>query len=161
MEGSHRELDWLAAGNHLIISLIDYVYMNHAYAIQPLAKTYSFGPDKLGITDDTNVLGVEAPQWTEYIRDEEKLDINTFPRLSAIAEVAWTQPENKDYDSFEQRLENLRGYYAKLGVKLPPAWLYRGDSIAPVDEKDRIEKGWAVWKNDPYFEIKMLHEKEG
>lgn len=161
MEGSHRELDWLAAGNHLIISLIDYVYMTHAYAIRPLAKTYSFGPDKLGITDDTNVLGVEAPQWTEYIRDEEKLDINTFPRLSAIAEVAWTQPENKDYDSFEQRLENLRGYYAKLGVKLPPAWLYRGDSIAPVDEKDRIEKGWAVWKNDPYFEIKMLHEKEG
>ena len=131
--------------------------MDHPYAIRPLEKTYSYGPETMGITDDSNVLGIEAPQWTEYIRDEEKLDMNTYARLLAIAEVAWTAPENKDYDDFESRLEHLREYFASIGAVLAPSWIYRGDTLGEVPEEERIEAGWKAWRDDSYFEVKLMN----
>ncbi len=157
MEGSNREKQWLDDGGKMILSLVDYVYMDHPYAIRPLEKTYSYGPEKMGITDDSNVLGIEAPQWTEYIRDEEKFDMNTYARLLAIAEVAWTAPENKDYDDFESRLEHLREYFASIGAVLAPSWIYRGDTLGEVPEEERIEAGWKAWRDDSYFEVKLMN----
>lgn len=103
---------------------------------------------------------IEAPQWTEYIRDEEKLDLNTFARLAAIAEAAWTLEENKCYDRFESSLETLRSYFQHLGAEIAPAWMYHGDAIGDTPEEQRIEKGWELWKEDPYFEIRQFHEKK-
>lgn len=160
MKDSNRELNWLKEGGEMILSLVDSVYMDHPYAIRPLAKTYSYGPKTMGIDDDSNILGIEAPQWTEYIRDEEKLDLNTFARLAAIAEAAWTREENKCYDRFESSLETLRGYFQHLGAEIAPAWMYHGDAIGDTPEEQRIEKGWELWKENPYFEIRQFHEKK-
>lgn len=158
LDGSVREKEWLANGGKMILSILPYVYMDHAYAMRPLEKTYSFGPESVGIEDDTNILGIEAPQWTEYIRDEEKLDFNTFARLMAIAEAGWTDRERKNYPDFESRLESMRGYFASLGAPVPPAWIYRGDTIGDtsgMSEQQRADKAYAVWGDDPYFELKL------
>lgn len=104
---------------------------------------------------------MEAPQWTEYIRDTEKLDMNTDVRLIAMAEVGWTSAENKCYDCFEKRLESLRGYFASIGASLAPQFIYRGDTLGEgVEEKDRVEKGWEKWRADPYFEVKLMKAAE-
>lgn len=158
MDGSDREKKWLEEGNKLILSMVDYVYMDHAFAIRPLKKTYSFGPEVMGIEDDTNVLGVEAPQWTEYIRDTEKFDMNTYARLIAMAEVGWTSAANKNYDCFEARLEELRDYFASIGAIVAPKQIYRGDTLGEgVAEEERVEKGWETWKDNPYFEVELMH----
>lgn len=65
LDDSVREKKWIEDGNKIILSMVDYVYMDHAFAIRPLKKTYSFGPEVFDVTDETNILGVEAPQWTE------------------------------------------------------------------------------------------------
>ena len=66
--------------------------------------------------------------------------------------------QNKDYAGFESRLESMRGYFASLGAALPPAWIYRGDTIgdtAGMTEEERVQKGYQVWADDPYFELKL------
>lgn len=152
------ELKWLKNGGKMIISLVDYVYMDHAFAIRPLKKTYSFSAAVLGIADDTNVIGIEAPQWTEYIRDERKLDLNTYVRLIAISEAAWTAENLKNYKDFENRMENMRDFFASKGARLAPAEIYRGKTVSPFFS--RTANGWKHWREDPYFELKLA-EKYG
>lgn len=160
MKDSNRELEWLEKGGKLIISQTDYVYMDHPYAVRPLSKTYGFGPETMGIQDDTNVLGIEAPQWTEYIRDEEKLDMNTFARLIAIAECGWTAAANKDYADFENRLESLRDYFAGIRAPIAPQNIYRGETSQGDTPEAKVENGWALWRDDPYFEVKLMHQSK-
>ena len=81
----------------------------------PLAKTYAFEPLK-GLERPENILGVEAPIWTEWVPNRDKLDFQVFPRLAAVAEIAWTAPKLKDYDSFVNRLQHLYTIYQRRGV---------------------------------------------
>lgn len=160
LDDSIREKNGLKNGNQIILSLVDYVYMDHAFAVRPLKKTYSFGPEVFGVEDESNILGVEAPQWTEYIRDTQKLDMNTFARLVAMSEVGWTAAENKNYDDFERRLENLRGYFSSIHAPIAPQFIYRGDTVGEKSEEKRVEKGWEMWRADPYFEFKLMKKEE-
>ena len=59
----------------------------------------SFTPD-----ESARVLGIEAAIWTEFIRSEPYLEFMTFPRLLALAEVAWRAKGPRDDKEFEQRL---------------------------------------------------------
>ena len=40
-------------------------------------------------------MGIQGNIWGEYVATIEKFEYMAFPRLLAIAEVAWSQPENK------------------------------------------------------------------
>jgi hexosaminidase len=39
-----------------------------------------------------------------------------FPRGLAIAEVTWTQPENKNYDNFVKRLKHHMKRFDAMGI---------------------------------------------
>jgi len=43
-----------------------------------------------------------------------------LPRLAAMSEVQWLQPEAKNYKQFIGRLESLKLSYRKLGYKYCP-----------------------------------------
>ena len=73
--------------------------------------TYSFEFDKLGFTPEQmkNVYGVQGAFWSEvYLSSkphyENYLDYQTFPRVCGLSEVAWTQPEKREWTDFEGRL---------------------------------------------------------
>ena len=38
-----------------------------------------------------------------------------LPRMAALSEVQWTQPDNKDWNSFVARLESLVKFYERDG----------------------------------------------
>ncbi|MEU8817473.1 beta-N-acetylhexosaminidase [Actinoplanes sp. NPDC048796] len=59
------------------------------------------------------VLGVEAPLWSETLRDLDDIEFMAFPRLAAIAEIGWSP--RKDWESFRTR---IHAYY--------PRWENRG-----------------------------------
>jgi hexosaminidase len=71
----------------------------------PLQKVYSYSPLPKELTADQHkyILGVQANLWTEYISTPEKVEYMLFPRLLALAEVAWTPATNKNYDDFLRR----------------------------------------------------------
>ncbi|MBC9796870.1 beta-N-acetylhexosaminidase [Sinomicrobium weinanense] len=73
----------------------------------PLQKVYSFEPvpEELTPEEEKYVLGSQVNLWTEYIETPEKVEYMEYPRAIAMAEVAWSAKENKDYDDFLYRLE--------------------------------------------------------
>lgn len=105
-------------GRQTIMSNFFKLYFDYPYAMTPLRKTYTFNPILCGVkrTKRANVLGVEAAIWTEWIDSRAKLDFNTFPRLAALAEIAWTNNKNKNYLNFCIRLRNYYSTYEAMGV---------------------------------------------
>ena len=88
----------------------------------PVEKVYALdpAPDSLSVAARQHILGAQANIWTEYITNEELVEYQALPRMSALAEVQWTQPQRKDYEAFKERLSaftallELYGYtYAK------------------------------------------------
>ncbi len=73
----------------------------------PLSKVYSYNPvpGELTGAEAKHILGVQANVWTEYIPTAEHLEYMIFPRLLALAETGWTKTRNKNWTSFEQRLQ--------------------------------------------------------
>lgn len=153
--GAHNSkekvLNWLNKGGKVILSHSNYVYMDHPYAVRPLKKTYNYTAKTVGISDKSNVLGFEIPQWTEYVRDREKFDFNTFARLITYSEVGWLDDDKKDYDGFENRLESLRNYFEGFGFKLAPKQAYRGKCLKFF----ATSRGWKKWRENPNFEVEL------
>jgi len=88
-------------------------------------KVYSYDPVPAVLTPDQSkhILGVQAQLWTEYLKDFKKVQYFAFPRIAAIAEVAWSPPSVKDYANFLQRLDGVIKHYDAAGVRhgeVPP-----------------------------------------
>ena len=54
--------------------------------------------------------------WTETIHTPERLQFMIFPRLSALAEAAWTQDKSKNYENFNMRMDKMMEVYKKIGI---------------------------------------------
>ena len=84
----------------------------------PLERVYEFEPvpDTLDNDSKKYILGAQANLWTEYISDFKQVEYMLLPRLDALSEVQWTQPENKNWVNFLDRLQHniqvydLKGY---------------------------------------------------
>ena len=152
--GNKNEFDWMAKGGKCILSMVQYVYMDHPYNVRPLKKTYNYSAKSLGVKDESNVLGMEIPQWVEFIRDERKLDMLTFARLVAFSEVCWTNRNDRNYSDFEARMENLRPYFDKLGCKICPPKFYRG-KVYPRSAGSYALR-WMSWRARPDYEFEQL-----
>ena len=62
-------------------------------------------PDSFTPEESARVLGIEACVWTEFIATERYLEFMTFPRLLALAEIAWSPRGPRDQKEFEARLQ--------------------------------------------------------
>ena len=71
----------------------------------PLSRVYQFRP-LAGIPEDKarKVLGSQGNVWAESIPDIGQVDYQAYPRSTALAEVLWSCPEERDYDEFYKRL---------------------------------------------------------
>ncbi len=110
---------------HLILSPCSYFYLDHGnYNGQPetytwcrkqgvpMERIYSFNPQKYSL-----VTGIEAPVWSEVVTSEAALDNRIWPRLAAVAEIAWTQQSARNYQQFTLRLKELKPYFDKAGIQ--------------------------------------------
>lgn len=124
-------------GAELVMSPVDQVYFDyHQGPGEPgapwegndngptsIAKILAWKPVPASFTpaEASRVLGVEAAVWTEFIETERYLEFMTFPRLLALAEVAWRAKGPRDDKEFEQRLAphldglRARGINARRG----------------------------------------------
>ena len=57
---------------------------------------------RIGLPKDAagRLVGIQAGVWSEMLSSRQRWNAMVFPRLSAIAESAWTQPEAKDWLRF-------------------------------------------------------------
>ena len=83
----------------------------------PIEKVYSLKPVPAVLTEEQSkhILGAQANRWTEYIHSSEHVEYMVLPRMAALAEVQWTQPEKKDFKDFTKRLARLMKFYQRDG----------------------------------------------
>lgn len=88
----------------------------------PVETVYNFEPLHQSLTpeEQQHIIGVQANLWTEYITSYRQVEYMELPRMAALCEVQWCNPENKDYNKFLKRLGrmidmyDIKGYnYAK------------------------------------------------
>ena len=110
----------------------------------PLDKVYSYNPlpGELTAEEQKYIIGVQANIWGEYIQTPDYFEYMTFPRLIAMSEVQWTQPERKDFASFARRLDRE---FERLG--------YRGVNACRHFYNVLIEGGWKEEKKN--FEVDL------
>jgi hexosaminidase len=72
----------------------------------PLEKVYVYDPvtEKLPADKQKHIIGVQANMWTEYMQTTDHVEYMAYPRVLALSEIAWSQPEQKDWEGFQGRL---------------------------------------------------------
>jgi hexosaminidase len=78
----------------------------HGY--NPLEAVYQYDPLPTSIVKKglvNKILGAQANVWTEYMGYSTKVDYMIFPRMTALSESLWTNPTQKNYNNFLQRLK--------------------------------------------------------
>ncbi len=68
-----------------------------------------------GVTE-ANIVGVEAPIWSETVRNIGAVQYLAMPRLPALAEVGWTPQSARNWESFRTRIATHAPRWNFLGV---------------------------------------------
>lgn len=129
--------EFVRNGGQLILSPADAIYLDMKYPTGPdLGLTWANGPTSVedayswepsaiirGI-DDTDILGVEAPMWSETIRTASDIDTMAFPRIAAAAEAGWSPATGasdlRTWESFRTRVGALGPLWTSLGIGFHP-----------------------------------------
>jgi len=84
----------------------------------PIEKVYSYDPVPaiLNASERKYIMGVQGNLWTEYIPTFSQVQYMLFPRIAALAEVAWSNKQNSNYENFVPRITAHMLYYDKMQV---------------------------------------------
>ncbi len=76
---------------------------------------YEWDPALEGLAE-TDVLGLEAPLWTETVDEPTDIDFMMFPRLLGYAEIGWSSREGRSWEEYRARLAHHGLRLDALGV---------------------------------------------
>jgi lysophospholipase L1-like esterase len=87
-------------------------------SIETLEEVYQYDPVPKELTpaEAKHILGTQANLWSCATETTERLELFAFPRLCALAEIAWCPPAPKDFSGFQQRLAAHFSRLDALGV---------------------------------------------
>jgi hexosaminidase len=115
-------------GSQLIVSPAEKAYLDMQYdsttklglhwaAYIEVDKAYNWNPASLvnGIGKE-NILGIEAPLWSETISNSDEIEFLTFPRLLGYAEIGWSPDANRNWDEYKIRLGKHAPRMKALGI---------------------------------------------
>ena len=115
-------------GARVIMSPADKAYLDMKYTATTtlglewagtinLEKGYSWDPAALvdGVTEK-DLLGVEAPLWSETLTSMEDIEYMAFPRLPGYAEIGWTPQTRREWSEYKSRLAAHGPRLDALGV---------------------------------------------
>lgn len=116
-------------GARLIMSPANKAYLDMSYdstitlgqhwaAYIEVDSAYMWDPASIvpGISQD-NILGIEAPLWTETLSTMKDVEYMAFPRIIGHAEIGWSPASARDWDSYKRRL-------AQHGTRLEARGVY-------------------------------------
>jgi len=108
-----------AQGNRVIFCPGAPMYFSQAEEKTSMRSIYEYDAEMmkgLNAKQQQRVMGVQGNMWCEYIPTRERVLFQYFPRILALSELAWTQPEQKDYDQFYSRLPKQFAMLHQLNV---------------------------------------------
>ncbi len=97
-----------------------YIEVDSAYQWSPLTLVK-------GITQE-NILGIEAPLWSETISTMKDIEYLTFPRLPGYAEIGWSPESGRGWEEYKVRLASHGPRLEAMGVNF-----YRSPKVPWVE----------------------------
>jgi hexosaminidase len=85
-----------------------YIEVRDAYDWDP--ATYVAG------LAEASILGVEAPLWSETVKNLNAAQYLLVPRLPALAEVAWSAQAQRSWEGFRTRIAAHAARWRLLGI---------------------------------------------
>lgn len=70
----------------------------------PVDSAYLWTPETYADIPEEYILGIEAPLWSETISNLKELEYLAFPRIIGYAELGWTKPELRNWETYKIRL---------------------------------------------------------
>lgn len=93
---------------HLGLHWAGYIEVDHGYNWDPATLVENVSKD--------NILGIEAPLWSETVTNIDEVEYMTFPRLPGYAEIGWTAPDQRNWDDYKLRLAKHGLRFEGLGI---------------------------------------------
>ena len=90
-----------------------YIEVDTGYIWDPL--TYVKGINK------ENIVGVEAPLWSETIDNIDEVEYLAFPRLPGYAEIGWSSASGRNWDEYKVRLASHAGRFKTMEIDYYPS----------------------------------------
>lgn len=105
-----------------------------------LKDVYDYEPAGTELAENVkkHMLGIEACLWTEFVTNSKEAEYLIFPRLSAFAETAWSQPENKDWGSFVKRIDKMVEDFRQSDINFAPSMFNIAHKIEATNGKLKI-----------------------
>jgi hexosaminidase len=139
-------------GHDVIMSPEHPLYLNHLQSknedsitqggYNSLEAVYNYEPvpSELSVEQQKRILGAQGNVWTEYINNQSKLEYMIFPRMSALAEVAWSPKAKRDWSNFEKKLPALIERYRTWQTNYSNAYYDIQPTVIP------FAQGGIAWR---------------
>jgi hexosaminidase len=127
--GEQGGLEAARLGHAAIMTPEKYVYLDYYQSLYatdslaaggytPLSKIYGYEPvpASLSAAQAQYIRGVQANMWSEYLPNPRKAEYMLFPRMLALAEIAWSPKAARNYPAFLQRTRAHGLQLQALGV---------------------------------------------
>lgn len=85
------------------------------------------------------LMGVQACMWTEFCNSPADVDYLLFPRLSALAEVAWTKPARKNWASYLKAMDHFNEHLAAKGIVYARSMYNIQQIVTPKEGRLQVE----------------------
>ncbi|MEM1259322.1 MAG: family 20 glycosylhydrolase [Bacteroidota bacterium] len=115
-------------GSRIIVSPAKKIYLDMKYdtlskhglnwaAYIPVDDAYTWDPQTYveGLPKE-QILGIEAPLWSETISNSAELEYLAFPRVIGYAELGWTPSEQRDWEDYKMRLAGQLPYLKRNNI---------------------------------------------
>lgn len=85
-----------------------YIEVDDAYNWDPATLVPGLGKE--------NIIGIEAPLWSETLTNLDEIEYMVFPRLPGYAEIGWTPASMRNWDEYKMRLAKHKEYFKAMGI---------------------------------------------
>ncbi|MDT8373283.1 MAG: beta-N-acetylhexosaminidase [Bacteroidales bacterium] len=90
-----------------------YIEVDHGYNWDPATLVPEIKKE--------NIIGIEAPLWSETVSDRAEAEYLLFPRLPGYAEIGWTPAEMRSWDEYKVRLADHGERMKVMGIGFFPS----------------------------------------
>lgn len=135
--------------------------LKDVYTYEPIQKEWS--PEVRSL-----LMGVQASMWTEFCNKTEDVEYQIFPRLAALAEVAWTQPRHKNWKNFLSAMDQFNEHLSEKGIVFARSMYNIQHTVTPVNgklqvnlecERPDVEIRYTVDGREPTAESLLYRDK--
>jgi len=100
----------IGKSKEIILNWAGYTSVKDAYEWDPKYFSESL--------NEINILGIEAPIWTETVSNFDELSYLVFPRILGHAEIGWTNSKLREWDKYKLRMNKHIIHLKSLGINL-------------------------------------------